>query len=333
MAIRLCVYNIEWFDDLFEADNSMKTTQEAQGRFGAIRDVLAVVDPDILGIVEAPNTTTTTGNQDTTVKLANFGNFAGLRTTSVLTGFISAGRQELAVMFDPNVLTVDHNPSGGTKTNPRFDDEFHVDTDEDRIPEIYKMYRPPLEADVTVTSTGQQFKLMLVHTKSKGIFSTTDFLHWQRENERNRRKLFGEAIWIRRRVDEWLGQGHSVVVLGDINDGPGMDAFELQFAKSAVEIIVGDLFAPEAILKSHIGKPKWGSYGWKPSSARFKDRLTEDYVNVLIDHILASQDLSVAGQNPHKVWNPFQDDDAKANKNELLAASDHFPVSLDLDLG
>jgi predicted extracellular nuclease len=330
MTIRICSYNVEWFDDLFETDNSLKTTTDATPRLQAIRDVLGVIDADIVGILEAPNTTTTTGNQDAVAKLNNFlASFPGLRTTNALAGFISAGRQELVCLFDPNVVTMAHNPGGGGVTNPRFDGELRVDTDNDRISEHYKMYRPPLETDVTVTASDNTFKLMLAHTKSKGIFNSMDYIHWQRENERNRRKLFAEATWIRKRVDEWLSGGHDVVVMGDINDGPGMDFYEFQFARSAVEIIMGDLFSPDAVLRNHAGRPKWKRYGWEPSSARFKDRFTEDYVNVLIDHILVSQGLTV---ETHKVWNPYQDDGARPHRTTLLAASDHFPVTVDLNV-
>ncbi len=330
MTIRVCSYNVEWFDDLFEPDNSLRTNAETAARCQAIHDVLALVNADIVGLVEAPNTTTTTGIQDTIAKLDNFhAAYPGLRATSSLLGYISAGRQELVCQYDPNVVEMVHNPGGGTVTNPRFDDEFRVDTDADRIVECYSMYRPPLEADVTVSASGATFKLMLAHAKSKGIFNNVDYIHWQRENVRNRHKLFGEATWIRRRVDEWLDDGHDVVVMGDINDGPGMDFYELQFARSAVEIIMGDLFEPDRVLRNHSGRPQWRRYGWEPSSARFRDRFTEDYVNVLIDHILVSRGLTVTNQ---QVWNPYQDDEARPHRATLLDASDHFPVSADLEI-
>jgi endonuclease/exonuclease/phosphatase family metal-dependent hydrolase len=169
---------------------------------------------------------------------------------------------------------------------------------------------------------------MVVHTKSKGIFKVVDMIHWQRENIKNRRKLYGECTRIRQRIDEWFSKGHQIIVMGDINDGPGMDAFEFQFARSAVEILMGDLFDPDRVLRNYAGRPKWGNYGWEPSSARFKDRITEDNINVLIDHILVSANVKPSGQDPHKIWNPFRLEDAKPLKQQLLDASDHFPVTL-----
>ncbi len=113
-----------------------------------------------------------------------------------------------------------------------------------------------------------------------------DIIHWERESIRNRLKLFAECEWIRRRVEEWLEDGSEVVVMGDFNDGPGMDYYELKYGRSAIEIVMGDIFEPDLILRSYMGRPKWTSKGWKPTSARFKDRMTEVYVNVVIDHIL-----------------------------------------------
>lgn len=101
MALRLCSYNIEWFDDLFTKSNTLKTDAESRARQQAIRDVLQTVGADLIGIVEAPNTTTTTGSQSTVESLENFAQWAQLRTTKVLTGFISGGRQELALLYDP----------------------------------------------------------------------------------------------------------------------------------------------------------------------------------------------------------------------------------------
>ena len=74
---------------------------------------------------------------------------------------------------------------------------------------------------------------------------------------------------------------------------------------------------------------KFGRFGWEPSSARFRDNFTNDLVNVLIDHIIASPKFVVNGATPTQVWNPFQLEQAKSMKSELMEASDHFPVTFD----
>jgi len=332
MSLRICSYNIEWFNHLFNADNSLKTGQQDRKRLTAIKNVLLKVKPDFVGIVEAPNTTTD-GQQSTIKKLENFAQFAGLPIRKAVTGFISRGTQEIAALFDPDKLAVSHDPGGdpNVKKNPPFDGDFYFDTDDDRIKEVYKHYRPPLEVRAAVNQNSTEFNVMVAHPKSKGIFNSMDMLHWERSSRRNRLKLYAECEWIRRRVDEWLDDNKHVVVMGDFNDGPGMDFYEFKHGRSAMELVMGDIFLPDRILRSYAGKPKWTSYGWKPASARFKDRMTEDYVNVLIDHILVSPGLPILGGS-YKIWNPFEDDDAETMRKDLLDASDHFPITVDLDL-
>lgn len=333
MTTRIATYNIEWFDDHFNKDNTMKSSIKSQEKFNAVKDVLQLIGADLVTIVEAPNTTTTTGIQDTVTKLETFANWAGLSTKRAMIGFPSRGRQEIAVLYDPNKMTVTHDSGGrrDSRSNPPFDGEFFYDTDDDRIKETYRHYRPPLEARVELTG-GEVFYVMGVHTKSKGIFSSVDQVHLERQSRRNRLKLYAECAWIRRRVEEWLDDGLKFVVLGDINDGPGMDLYEMRYGRSAVEIVIGDLFQPDRILRSYVGRPNWTRYGWKPASARFKDRITETYVNVLIDHLLASPNLPTSGASPAKVWNPYEDNSLRQHRSTLSASSDHFPLTLDLAL-
>lgn len=331
--MRLISYNIEWFDDCFAEDNSMKTTAEATKKFDAVARVLAETNADVIGITEGPNTTTTTGQRNTVAALEGFANAKGLRQSKAMIGFPSAGRQEIAVLYDPLVCTVEHAPGGreGHKTSPPFNKSFQADSDGDGIPEIYKHYRPPLEAKVTRADGKPSFWMIVVHTKSKGIFSAMDRIHFERQSDRNRRKLFAECTSIRLRVDEWLKDNRPVVVMGDVNDGPGFDYYESRFGRSAVELILGDVFDLDGMLRYPIGRPKFGRYGWEPSTARFTDTFTGDKVNALIDHIMVSSHIVPAPGVSALVWNPFQLDEAKPLKSALLNASDHFPVTLDID--
>ena len=332
--IRIATWNIEHFNRYFNDDNTLKTTQDAIEKFTSISEILNNhLKADIVGIVEAPNTTTTTGNQNGVTKLKNFARDYNLKTTEAKQGFVSRGTQELIFLYDPTKMAVSHRATGSTSsttTNPKFDSEFHFDADDDNIKEIYEHYRPPFEAKVTIN--GEDYWFMLVHAKSKGIFNSVDQVNLERVSRRNRLKLFGECSWIRQRIDKWLKEGKKVIVMGDINDGPGMDVYEARYGRSAVEIVMGDLFAPDKILQNHLGRPKYGTRGWEPASARFKDRITEDYINVLIDHILVSQNVNTV-QDSARVWNPYQastNDPIKNLGSLFKKASDHFPVSLDL---
>ena len=333
--IRIATWNIEHFNHYFNEDNSVKTTAEAVEKFTAISEIMNNhLKADIIGIVEAPNTTTTTGNQDGVKKLENFALAYGLATTKAKQGFISRGTQELIFLYNPNKITsLTHRPTGSTTsttTNPKFDREFHFDADDDNIKEIYEHYRPPFEAKVEIN--GEEYWFMLVHAKSKGIFDSVDQVHLERVSRRNRLKLYGESTWIRQRIEKWLNDGKKVMVMGDINDGPGMDIYEMRYGKSSVEVIMGDIFEPQKLLINHLGRPKYGAYGWEPASASFKDRITEDYINVLIDHILVSQNVNIVAGSA-RVWNPYQaptGDPIKNQRDLFRTASDHFPVSIDL---
>ncbi|MCK5075004.1 MAG: endonuclease/exonuclease/phosphatase family protein [Calditrichia bacterium] len=330
MDITICTYNIEWFNHLFNKDNSLKTSAKAKERIKAIGNIIREINPDLLGILEAPNTSAD-GAESTVTKLKNFAVSENLSINQAITGFISGGTQEIAVLYNPDKLTLSHSPGGksNSRNNPPFDKEFYFDTDEDRIKEVYKNYRPPLEVKVKELTTSKEFKLILAHPKSKGIFNNMDMLHWERESHRNRLKLFAECEWLRRRIDEFLNDNQDVIVMGDFNDGPGMDFYEFKYGRSAVEIIIGDLFEPGKILNNFTNKPKWTLSGWKPSTARFKDPITGDYVNVLIDHILASSGLLC---HSFRIWNPYENDNIKHLKNDFKSASDHFPVSVKIQL-
>ncbi|MEM0910562.1 MAG: endonuclease/exonuclease/phosphatase family protein [Pseudomonadota bacterium] len=324
-------YNIEWFDDHFNADNSLKTADESKTKFDAVAAVINSIDPDIVGITEAPNTTTTTGQRDTVAALENFAEQYQLRQRKAMIGFPSRGRQEIALLYDPSVVEASHDPGGhrGSVSKPRFDEKFEQDSDGDEISEVYRHYRPPLEAKISVLDSGEEFWVLVAHAKSKGIFTAMDRINFDRTSERNRKKLFAECQSIRQRVDEWLADGRKVIVMGDINDGPGFDYYESRFGKSAVELIIGDVYSRDTLLKYHIGRPVFGNYGWEPSTARFWDSYTDDLVNVLIDHIIVSAEFNGTGDQPHKIWNPWQLDEAITIKQSLVDASDHFPVTFD----
>lgn len=338
--LRVGTYNIEWFDKLFNVDNTNRQFNIAKSserslatKRDAIATVLQTINVDILGVVEAPNTTTTTGIQDCATKLMQFFAMLNMPQYQVCMGYISRGSQELALVYDATKVRVKHVPGGvsGSKSNPPFDDKFFFDTDDDNVEEVYTMYRPPLEAEVEIIATGETFRLMLVHAKSKGIFNATDRVHFDATSLGNRRKLFAECTWIRRRINAWQRDGHRIIVMGDINDGPGMDYYETTFGKSGVEILIGDIFDPHNILIHHGGRPKWGPYGWEPSSTNFKDPYTGRRVNAQIDHILASPNIPVM-PNTYHIWNPTLQSEARAIGGQLKKASDHYPVTLDLNL-
>lgn len=58
-------------------------------------------------------------------------------------------------------------------------------------------------------------------------------------------------------------------------------------------------------------------------------------MQALLDYIMISPDLRALGPS-WRIWHPFDDPACYGDENlraALLTASDHFPVTLDIDLG
>ena len=328
MTLKIGVYNAEWMSRMFDKDGNLETSGDDFVRAQKLAAVIDAMNLDFLGIVEGPDTLKN-GNKTASEQLEKFASHFNLNPNyKGVHGHPSNGQQELCALYDDTKIKVAFTPTNDPKNN--FDEPFLVDTTEKLIKEQYQHFRPPLELTISDMSDNELTRVIVAHTKSKGIFSVVDYARFEQISERDRMRLFAECMSIRMRCDDYLEAGSNVIVMGDINDGAGKDFYENRFSKSAVEQVMGDVWKPEWVLKSALPKPTWGRYGWKPSSGRYTDRITEDDVNVLIDHILISQGISF---NNGKVWNSYEqqdDPEVMAVKNELRSASDHFPITVEI---
>lgn len=337
--MRLATYNIEWFANLFDRDDQLLTDDGPSGRHGvtrasqieAIAKVLTALDADAVMIIEAPNTGR---RQDTVRALDRFAAAFDLRTRRSVIGFANETHQEIALLFDPDRLRVTHDPRGdetgkkGSAVAPRFDGTFRIDLDIDAKEDLVRFSKPPLELAVE-TAGGTRVQMIGAHLKSKAPHGATDRDSIMRLSIANRRKQLAQAIWIRSRIDAHLAEDTPVVLMGDLNDGPGLDEYENLFGRSSVEILMGsDLFDPHArqALQRRIGAA--------PTTARFLVEGQERYLQALLDYIMISPAL-MARRPAWRIWHPF--DDARCwripeLREALLTASDHFPVTLDIDI-
>ena len=333
---------MEWMKDLFHNDGTPKRADEDSEedrkhgeRSAMLARVVQAIDPDILCVVEGPDTLID-GSKTASGQLEAWRDLHGLNAIyKGVHGFPSGGQQELCVLFKKNKVNLIHDPEKRLSRHP-FDKPFLVDTTDTLIKEQYKHYRPPLELSVREPVDGgvELARLIIAHTKSKGIFDSVDLARFEQLSERNRKKLYAECFSIRERCNQWFDEksGIKIIVTGDINDGLGLDYYEQRFSRSAVEILLGDVWKPDKILQHVVPRPKLGKYGWTPSSSRFRDRITGDNFNVLIDHILVSRSVIVSNA---QIWNPFLKDapnNVKNMKTLLKEASDHFPVSVEIDI-
>lgn len=333
--MKIATYNVEWFAHLFDNDGRLIGDDSWSGRWdvtkaqqtAALGTVFAAMDADGIMVIEGPDGH---AKRDAVTALEGFAARFKLRARKAVIGYINQTQQEIMFLYDPDVMHVRHDPQIGGA--PRFDGSMMMDLDVDRVPEAIVWSKPPLEIEVTHKS-GTTFRLIGVHAKSKAPHGARNAAEVMRISIANRRKQLAQCIWLRKRVEAHLEVGDHVIVLGDFNDGPGLDEYEKLFGRSGVEIVLGEgesaqLFDPHAraALARRIGAA--------PTSARFKKRETGQFLSVLLDYIMVSQRVRDMGAgwtilHPFDHVDCFEDDTLR---EALLTASDHFPVVLYIDV-
>lgn len=337
--MRLATYNVEWFANLFDQSDRLVVDDGWSGRqdvtraaqIEALGKVFTALDADAVMIIEAPNT----GRKQNTVRaLEGFAAAFDLRTRRAVMGFANDTHQEIALLFDPEALSARHDPLGaetgrkGSPDAPRFDGTFRIDLDIDATEDLVRFSKPPLELDVT-TKAGMRLRLIGAHLKSKAPHGAKSRDEIMRVSIANRRKQLAQAIWLRARIAAHLAEGTPLILLGDLNDGPGLDGYESLFGRSSVEILLDDdLYDP------HARRALERRLGAVPATARFHLEGEDRYLQALLDYVMISPDL-MARRPQWRIWHPF--DDARCwqmpeLREALLTASDHFPVSLDIDI-
>lgn len=340
--LRLATYNVEWFNALFDDRGHLLSDDRPSARYGitrraqleALARVFRALDADGIMVIEAPDTGT---RRATTRALDRFAAWAGLRARQSIIGYPSDTEQEIAFLYDPDRLSARHDPQGdpaprqGGHDAPRFDTAFRYDLDADGISEVIRFSKPPLE--LAVTCDGMGLRLIGVHAKSKAPHGAKDGAEATRIAIDNRRKQLAQCLWLRGRVAAHLAAGDPLIVLGDLNDGPGLDEYERLFGRSGVEVVMGHDGPREARLQDpHAVMAITQRVGVAPSTARFFIAPEGRWLDALLDFIMLSPDLCAAAPR-WRIWHPQDDAAIAADPGlaaALLAASDHFPVTLDL---
>lgn len=343
--MRLATYNVEWFSNLFDRNGVMLEDDGWSARYKVTRAdqlaslgiVFTAMDADAVMIIEAPDNNR---RHKTVAMLEAFAARYELRTRKALLGFENETQQEIALLYDPDRLSAEHDPIGlpdepveGVST-PRFDTSYRIDLNIDRTLDTVRFSKPPLEVAVT-TAAGTKLRLIGVHVKSKAPHGAESEAQVKRLAIENRRKQLAQCIWLRERVLEHLRAKESLIVMGDFNDGPGIDEYEKLFGRSGVEIVLGwdephetRLFDPHA--RVAFGK----KLAAMPSTARFYLDDKGAYFSALLDYIMVSPDIRAKAPR-WRIWHPFDDPGiyrVPELREALLTASDHFPVTIDVDL-
>lgn len=341
---RIVTYNVEWFDALFDDDGEMIEDGGWSGRHDVTRGdqlealgiVFTALDADAIMVIEAPDDNR---RRSTKRALEGFAYAVGLRARRALLGFRNATQQEIALLYNPDVFDAAHDPIGhetgkkGAQDAPRFDSVFRFDLDTDAAADLVTWSKPPLEVALTVKESGREVRLIGVHAKSKAPHGATNPQEIMRLAIENRRKQMAQCIWLRQRVDEHLIAGDSLIVMGDFNDGPGLDEYEKLFGRSGVEVVLGENGAAE-LFDPHAKLALGQRVGAMPTTARFWIQAERRYLQALLDYIMVSPDL-MKPRPDWRIWHPFDDPvcyETLELREALLTASDHFPVSLEIDL-
>ena len=349
--LRIATWNVCWFANLFDENDALIADDQRGAIYGttraeqaaAIAKVLSRVDADIFAIIEAPDTGRT---QSTVRALEGFAQTKGLRQVRALSGFQSETEQEIALLYDPDMVSAHHDPLGDVLTEetapqelkfrlaPRFDGVYPLDLDGDGQIDWHRFSKPPLEADVHLRAAGRQIRMIAVHAKSKAPHGASDAVDAARVSLLNRRKQLAQCAWLRARIDEHLSRGDDVIALGDFNDGPGLDKYERVFGRSGVEIVMGPLDDRQMRMNTPFVRAHPRPSAPRPATARFYNRERQGYLNALIDFIMLSDGLMDSSPK-WRIWHPFDDAECYGERDirdALLTASDHFPVSVDLEL-
>ena len=315
---------------LFDADGRLIEDAGPSRRYGVTRGeqlaaigiVLTAIDADAVIIIEAPDEGP---RRSATRALTALAEAAGLRAGAAVIGFPSPTEQEIAALYDPGRITLRHDPQGPD----RFDGQARIDPG-DGVPMRIRWARAPLEL-AAATAGGTALRLIGVHAKSQAPRHLRDPARRARVARENRRKQIAQCLWLRSRIEAHLDAGDSLVVLGDLNDGPGIAGTEVALGRSAVEIVMGD----DPARRLHDPPAEAALQGAPPrATARFWIGPEGRYLPALLDYAMVSPPL-MAARPRWRIWHPFDDPGAAAVPElqaALLAASDHFPVTLDLDL-
>jgi endonuclease/exonuclease/phosphatase family metal-dependent hydrolase len=316
------------FRPTFTRDGEVNDTAQTAGRLAAM---IEAIDADVVAIEEGPSRPAELELFVHDYLAGGFGSFLG----------DSGGAQKLGLLYKPGAVEAASLAPHGEIAD--LIDPWDADVDGDAVIDEYQFTRNPLVVDLAVG--GQALRMIVAHTKSNFINQGREL--WENPATRqsyvvaalkNRRRISSEGMRIRRYLDRRLAEDEdaAIIVLGDLNDGPGMDYFEEKFlSHNVTDIIVGSAFAPEWIF-THAQHDV-------PAPQRYTAEF-EDFVPVrerrrlLLDHILLSPGLSRPGVL-HRVDGSgavrHAEYDAQVVNNGARRQdrpSDHRPVSVDLEL-
>lgn len=344
--LRVASINGEWMNSWFTADGTpaaflqafklpgeshSNSTAETTKRLAA---VIRAIDSDILALQEAPSR-----KEELDLFINTHLSDAGGPVYSAILGD-SGGAQKLALLYKPaSVISASLTPSA---TITMLLESWIADVDGDMLLESYEFTRAPLVVDIQVGAN--QMQIIVMHTKSS--FVNQGKALWDDPTRRQeyviaalkaRRRNATECMRARKYLESRVAADSTVrmMLMGDLNDGPGMDYFEENYlAHNITDILVGSVFDPESLFEhAQHDVPRANRY-----TAQFDD-FVENVKNkkLLLDHMLLSpafkgttglRKVPNSGAIHHADYNAQVKGTGQKREDR---PSDHRPVSVELE--
>jgi len=341
--IRLVLWNTEWMNDLFvpggendpaafrpddevPAHHSGTTVRERRDHLSGALDELAA---DVVVVVEGPNHTKE-------LQLFFDEDVEGEWRTWVQPSPRMAQCVGVAVRTDEGKFEDPPFEQFDTSGMEVFGG-FLADADDDGIDEQYGFERRPLYVEINPTAGGQSFRVLGLHLKSKGIFGAYEWSKWWQIADANRRKILAQASQLRLKfLDPYMTDATTkdtpLIVCGDINDGPGLDASEKRLFGSGIERLMGTVWGPELCLRNalfdSLGEKERANLEFEAiSTTSFQDPIFNNtWHSEWIDHLLYTDSPDGPWVAHAEVHHRMPDGTPIWQKYEH--ASDHYPVSV-----
>jgi Endonuclease/Exonuclease/phosphatase family len=342
-TLRIASVNGEWMNNWFTSDGQpaafvpsfklpgetlSNSTDKTASKLAA--EIIAI-KADVLAVEEAPSR-----KEELDLFVSQYLSGPGGPTYQTILGD-SGGAQKLAVLYKSAAVTAALAPGDSITT---LLDPWEADPDGDMILEPYQFTRTPLVIDLRAGP--HPFQLIVMHTKSN--FVNAGQAMWNDPARRQqyviaalkaRRRNATEGMRTRQYIDERLAvdKNARIIVLGDLNDGPGMDYFEERYlAHNVTDILVGSAFEPERTFAhaQHDVSPD------KRFTAIFDDFVPtlQKGKKLLLDHILLSPGFDSSGGLRRKRGSgtvhhaEYEAQLKNQGKKREDRPSDHRPVSV-----
>jgi hypothetical protein len=257
--LRFLLWNMEWMNDLFVSGDEddppafrPDDDEPAHHRGATVRErrdhlsgALDELTADVVVVVEGPN-------RAGELQLFFDEDVESNWETWVQPSKGSAQCVRVAVRTDHNKFEDTPFELFDTNAMEVFGD-FLADAD-DGIDENYAFEHKPLYVQIN-PKDGKSFRVLGLHLKSKGIFGAYEWSKWWQIADANRRKILAQASQIQLRfLDPYMSDSATrqipLIVCGDINDGPGLDASEKRLFGSGIERLMGTVWRPELCLRN-----------------------------------------------------------------------------------